>query len=361
MERWRLYLTKAEQNIDAANLLFDRGMHGLAAYHAQQSLEMSIKACVYRFGFDEYLKLKRITELDFVRGQEKHDPLYTHNPSAVLLRASYKFCNDEIERLKAKKGIEPSLLPVFEEILDATRQIRNLMDRMDEKKQVKLEVWRRSLGLETKDEETDRLISGIKKASENRVVERFIDSSFNWLYKILEWFKKSAIRNRKSHMIYTAVIPEARGLLQDAGLPSEFAKAFFAKDRETYQIAIGDFIAQKGTWNVLNLLFKPQGPFDKAAKWSSSEIAKVDDIGLPLNELRNYFIWISYIVAMSYPMILIYPHEEYGRYPTPINDGKNTEVNYSERRAELRKRINECQEACKIIKGLILDEEIPKL
>lgn len=67
-EKWSLYLAKAEQNTDAANLLFDKGMYDLAAYHAQQALELSIKAFVYKFGFEDYLRLKRTTELelDFV-------------------------------------------------------------------------------------------------------------------------------------------------------------------------------------------------------------------------------------------------------------------------------------------------------
>jgi HEPN domain-containing protein len=358
-EKWSLYLAKAEQNTDAANLLFNKAMHGLAAYHAQQALELSVKACVYRFGFEEYLKLKRVTELEFALGQGRHDPLYEHNPSVVLLRAGYRFCHEEVERLKARQKIDPSLIPVFEEVLDATRQIRNLMDKMDEKKQVKLEIWKCSLGLGTKDEETERLIAGIKRASESRIVERFIEHSFSWLYGVLEWLRRNATRTHQSHKIFTAIIPEARRLLQKGGLPSEFAEAFFAKDRETYQKIINDFVAEKGMWNALNILFRPGGLFDEAAKMWGSETATVDEIGMPFNDLRNYYIWISYIVAMSYPMILLFPHEEFGRYPTPV-DERNTELIYAECYPELRKRIDESSEACKVIKGLILNEEIPE-
>ncbi|MGI0034805.1 MAG: hypothetical protein ACRD98_02910 [Nitrososphaera sp.] len=89
------------------------------------------------------------------------------------------------------------------------------------------------------------------------------------------------------------------------------------------------------------------------------EGARVDEAELPLSDIRNYFIWISYIVVMSYPMILAYPHEEFGRYPTLV-DGTNTEAIYAECHPELKKRINECSEACKVIKGLILNEDNPK-
>jgi HEPN domain-containing protein len=52
-----MYLAKAEQNIDAANLLHDKKMFGLAGYHARQFMELSIKACIYKFGLEDYLRL----------------------------------------------------------------------------------------------------------------------------------------------------------------------------------------------------------------------------------------------------------------------------------------------------------------
>jgi|GEM_PF-4969145 len=360
VEKWQLHLAKSEQNIEAANLLFDKGIYSLAAYHAQQALELSIKACVFRFGFEEYLRLKRITELglDFVLEQGR-DPLHHHNPSGVILRASYKFCHDEVERLKSKQDIDSNLIPMFEEILDATGQILNLMREMDKNKQVKLEVWKGSLGGIIKHEETNRLIAAIKKSSESRVVERFLEASFNWLFRRIHWLIAFAAKTHQLHKIQTVVIPEARQLLEASRLPTEFANTLFSGKEDVYQNSIHNFVAEKGAWNALNIVLRPGGLMEIGANWGKTnpEIARVDEKELPLTDIRNYYVWISYIVAMSYPMILLYPHEEFGRYPATI-DGRDTEVIYAESKSELRNRIDDCMEANKIIKGLILNQDI---
>jgi hypothetical protein len=111
LEKWELFWDDSKKNMLLARFLVEitsPNFLGLAAYHAQQALEMAMKACIFRFDFEDYLRIKRKSEtetqsmVEFERGDfgGRNEPTMHHNPLREMIIPALEFVEDEIKKLK---------------------------------------------------------------------------------------------------------------------------------------------------------------------------------------------------------------------------------------------------------------------
>lgn len=321
MEDWEIALNKAGQNISAAKSLYDNGMYGLSAYHAQQALELSIKSGAYKMGFLQYVRRK--------------PPLYSHNPPEVILPFVYDFLIDlvqEIEKSKLDDWIKRGL----DEPLAIFRVLRDSLYRAKEDIRLKESLWKSSLKIEIHDNDIEELRKKLNDYADNRLTI-YMERIMYFLQELVCYMMGELKKTRHSEKI-SLLIKELESELAKRGLPSVLIRHFIDKNEEAWKMELVRFVENKGEGEALDLILGPGGALtmlqNHNSKLSLNQKWSVED------QLK--ITWTMYVSVMSPLALQIYPHEEFGRYPIARPDF-DTEKMYEDHKVELRGMINQCE------------------
>jgi hypothetical protein len=192
LEKWQLYWDDSEKNMVLARFLVEitsPNFLGLAAYHAEQAIEMAMKACIFRFGFEEYLRIKRISEtetrsiVEFERKEtEGRDPTMHHYPLREMIIPALEFVEDEVKKLKPvgsedekypemRRAIDDMMAPV--KVLKDFVNYVNSRPKDDEDPQPKEEIWKYSLGIATFDDKLTERLRKLQDATDLGIIDGF--------------------------------------------------------------------------------------------------------------------------------------------------------------------------------------------
>lgn len=337
MEDWEIALDKAGQNVVAANLLYDSHLYGLSAYHAQQALELSIKSGAYKLGFLQYLK--------------KTPPLYDHNPTKIILPFVYDFLIDMIEEAK-KSNLHETIKLGLDEPLEIFRLLRKTLYKAKDNELLKENLWKASLKIEMHDEEIATLRKTLDDYCNNRLLifmENTMEFVQNLVCNIIHQLEITRHRE-KLHF----VIKDLKESFVKYELPSVLIDHLIARDKHAWKNELNLFVQRKGENEAMDLIFGPGGALamvqNQDLKSNLDQKWSVED--------RLKITWMMYVSIISPLALLIYPHEEFGRYPKARVDF-DTERTYEEHRTELRSMIDQCESLhARINKMLSINREV---
>jgi hypothetical protein len=375
MERWEQFWQNAEKNMEVAHLLrnqLDKNYVGLSLYHAQQALEMAVKACLFKFDLERYLRLKESSdsksEIVFVRDRSRvGDPLHTHFPISELIYTSFGFIQSQAKKV-AKTG-NSDFDQSLNDIIDAAKTVRDFVDYVDPPKGSKVdskealrrkkELWKLSLQLDIEDQKIKDFISKLRAAGQpGGTSTNFQSSSVQFVKNLVSKLTLALEKTgNERHLIYAK--ERAQDILKKADFPPELV-FLFMHDRNSgaYDAAIEDLVREQGMWPILIRLFSPEGVIKEVQKLRyDTKVANIKGARMLFPFFRINLIWMGYIASIAYVMLFMFPHEEFGRYLQPI-DARTSEEIYLERREKANFLIDECDKACQTIK-LILNTMKP--
>jgi HEPN domain-containing protein len=321
MEDWEVAIDKAGQNISAAKLLYDGHLYGLSAYHAQQALELSIKAGAYKMGFLQYVK--------------KKPPLRSHNPPEVILPFVYDFLIDLVQEIDKSK-LDDWIKRGLDEPLEIFRMIRDNLYRVKKNDKLKENLWRSSLKIEIHDKDILDLKKKLDDYANNRLTI-YMERIMYFLQDLVCCMINELKKTRHSEKI-PPLIKECEGELAKYGLPSILIRHFINRNETAWKNELVRLVEMKGESEALDIILGPGGALTMLQKHNSR---------LSLNQKWSVndqlkITWITYVSAISPLVLQIYPHEEFGRYPITRPDF-DTEKTYAERKIELKAMIDQCE------------------
>lgn len=367
MQFWQ----NAEKNMEVAILLIkqtNKNYVGLSLYHAQQALEMAVKACMFKFELEKYLRIKETSdsksEIVFTRDRlRKNDPLHTHFPISELIYSSFGFIESQARKIPKTNNSDFS--QSLADILDAAKTVREFVDYVDPPKgsnvntaeslRMKKELWKLSLQMDIDDQKIKNIILKLKQAGRlGGSVSDFQSSTVQYVKDMLNKLSQTLEESgNERHLAYWQ--EKAKGVLKRAGLPPDLV-FLLMHDRNTgaYDAAIEDLVREQGLWPIIIRLLSPADAMQEILKMRyDTKVANVKGLRMLFPYLRMNLIWMGYIASIAYVMLFMFPHEEFGRYQEQVGD-RFTEEIYLERREQAELLISECEKACKTIK-LILD------
>lgn len=366
MQFWQ----NAGKNMEVATLLIrqtDKNYVGLSLYHAQQALEMAVKACMFKFDLEKYLRIKESSdnksEIVFTRDRSrKGDPLHTHFPISELIYSSFGFIESQARKV-AKSGYS-DFDQALSEMIDAAKTVREFIDYVDPPKgsnvdsteslRRKRELWKLSLKMEIDDQKIKDIIAKLKRAGElGGSVTDFQSSTMQYVKNMLRNLSLRLEESGKErHMIYAQ--ERAKEVLRKAGLPTDLV-FLLLHDRNSgaYDAAIEDLVREQGMWPIIIKLSAPHGVMQEILKMRyNTKVANVKGLRMLYPFLRNNLIWMGYIASIAYVLLFMFPHEEFGRYQQVVSK-ESTEEIYLKHREQATFLINECEKACQTIKSIL--------
>ncbi len=108
MEIWEYDLEQAKNNLKSANILFTEGFFSLSTFHAQQCVELGIKAVALKFGFEQYFKKNPKFK-------------YSHIPARGLTTEVYDFVITSLESADTSQFDEKMNENISESMLDVKK------------------------------------------------------------------------------------------------------------------------------------------------------------------------------------------------------------------------------------------------
>lgn len=337
MDLWEYSIKKSEDNLNIAKMLIqttEKRWISISAFHAQQSVELAIKALALKHGFERYFKKKPYFKT-------------SHIPARGLTSEIYDYVINSLKNID-RTPFGNEMNDSIDEALLKVEKIKKFFDEIEEKKNgEKFEsVWLYSMGINSSDTIITALES-YKKTFEIELAKKLCDG-------ILEITKKSVkeMENfcRKNHQgfKFQLVIADVKKIFPDYGISEEIIDAFLYED-EKYQKSISELINKLGTVETIDFLLNPKGflnvfsdsrlPSKILEKWSFKK--------------RINFIWISYLVTISPIVILLFPHVMIGRYPREIAKIGNTETIYQENSSKVNELVSESERVFERIKKIL--------
>ncbi len=321
MEYWEITLDKAGQNIVAANLLYDQHLYGLSAYHAQQALELSIKAGAYKLGFLQYI--------------HKTPPFRTHNPTKIILPFVYDFLIDIIQE-STKSNIDEDIKRGLSEPLEIFRILRKTLYDAKDNEILNENLWKSSLKIEIHDDKILILRKTLDDYCNNRL-SIFMEDTMNFVQNMICDIIHELRKTRHTEKLHR-IIKDLEESIVKYDLPSILIKYLIDRNIDGWKNELSLFVQRKGEYEALDSIFGPSGAL---------EMLQNSDLKLKINQKwsaddRSKITWMMYISTMSPLALQIYPHEEFGRYPKFRQDF-DTEKIYTERKTELKNIIIQCE------------------
>lgn len=342
-----MLMDKSRENLEAASILYDRKFYGLAAYHAQQSIETLFKAYVYQI-------LRKYPEFSETQ-------LVSHLPIKDVLEILARFSKDLETRIASKRmmqfrgfqashepeafGLQLSPVLVFNEL-------KNFIDQLGMKRggfRLRMSLWKHSLNIGTKKEpELDRILKIADEISKDQSQDTFTEKMISLAQSILPNLHRIY---GPSAMVYLDDLrPLMIQYLVGHGFPPmTLYKMFYGKTiNDEDRSELRDFVISKGGPEVLSIYFGNNGLLNRVV-----ELAKTH-YPATYREAEKYFDYqaLSYASAICGTMILLYPHETFGRYPEPVDD-VTTEVIYSQKSDKILGYIEDCRKAQQRIKAMM--------
>ena len=125
---WCSYIEQSRSNTEIANQLYQQCKYGPAAFFAQQSIELAIKAYAIRFG------LASVEEIS------------VHLPSQILLPQIYEMAQSEIKKIQNQR-LSGILEEISQDSLKQVMKTSKVLIKMEKKKSFRNDCFRMSLGL----------------------------------------------------------------------------------------------------------------------------------------------------------------------------------------------------------------------
>lgn len=319
MEFWEYNLQKAIENIEISRKLYLEKKFGLSAFHAQQGLEIGIKAFCYKE------KINKIFE--------GKNALKTHIPSIILIEKYFNYIIDKDNRNNRRNrniGIESEINKIIN-LLEKLQKIFCKLNNSDIKKQ----VWKYSLGISDESKIVNQL-NEIKKISKTIKMDLFEKMIENIRPNIIKQINKKNIKTNDH-------IKKIKNKLTDIGFSDNLMDAFFDLSSNQWKSEIESFVIKKGVVKSFDVVFKEVRILTD--RYHDSNNKKIQNKSDPLQSLG----WISMICSS---IILAIPHEQIGRYPT-IVDGQVSEKWYAEKHENVLKIIDDCEFGIKRIEEMI--------
>lgn len=323
LEQWELYLKDAEENSKAAKELFDKGSLGLAAYHAQQTVELTVKAYGLNFGF---------IESPDVSNQSK-----THLPSKILLSETFERIIESFNKLSLRTTDTITKDQLIKGI-SHLENTKDLLKKLDSRKngELKEAVWRYSLNQDTDNERVKKYQDSIEEITTTTYPNELTKVQLNNFNTTFQDTFNDLRKTRKSHLI-EMIKNIALKKTRVHKIPNELVEIFFVtKISEESFKKIFKEKSNIASIDVLQLLYGKNGmlqiiqelPIEMKNESDFNENVKLAKLTL-LNVLTDL-------------SLLTYPHEDYGRYSTKISDTESTRDVYQNQKKELEVLINRC-------------------
>lgn len=339
METWELFIKKAQEHITlASSFFYPVGLYSFAAFHAHQSLELSIKACAYKFGFELYLKnLKK-----------KKKSLRTHQPAKVMMKEVYHYL---IERSNAinRRELPYEIDQGITDFIKAGDHFVKTMEYIEQDETARIDVWKHSLGIPIKNPKLEKLINSLETYSGEQYLQNFFTEVFNYVRRTIFEAIQLLRKARQSHKM-PMIKRNLRESMKEHDLPENLIDALLDNKYSyaSYYKEIHDFVKKKGEFEALHLVFSPKGLLhDIQNTTNKNEKEAISD-----KEALD-FTWMSYLIAISYMVVLTHPHQSLGRYPEIIDNKEDSETLYSKHGEKLKSLIDECKAAHERIKKMI--------
>ena len=346
---WKRYIEKAERRIKTSQYLFNKENDiSFAAFNAQQCVELSVKAVASLYGFDDFLK----------QHSKKTYPFRTHNPSQIFIDTLYLLldeCFPDQDKLKQKFSkifCNNDAIEIVNEARLSISDIQKYFNQISKQSDPGFqEMWLRSLGLSRK---------GFPITSYD-MYNQFHDERLNNIDSmclvttrdLMLEFKKYCKKNRamdKFHYFKKEIVQ----IFIDIGLPEKMSNNFVtvliadgdsAKAIENCKQISNEFVNKVGLVEIMDLLFAPNKIFSKYETEPS-----ISHLVIAAKK-RIDFLWVAYLLILSPTVVLLYPHEIFGKYPTYIKLlQKNSEDIYKERKEQVNLLIREAKHVFERIK-----------
>jgi hypothetical protein len=364
MEEWELYRRDYESMSKAIKPLLKKGLYGLAAFQAQQSLEVLIKACICKYGFEKYLQT-RLRDGDetfyaiFEFDKNIRSSLVSHLPSGAILRLTFDFIELQIRKIGNQNNIDTSLRPVLEEMRFTISTLVNLLKYVDSKgdgiHDPRLELWKVSLKLETPDKQIRNNLDTILEAGRKNLVDNFALIATDYTQRKVRDLIASLRQARNFNALHFQARDAIHEIFEKIGIPDYLAVVFLDDSPQNFRDALIAYLqSEDDNWRMLTALLAPGGVTDFVAD-KQIEFRSVNVAGkrARLSRVRYDFTWVPYLMSISYVAVFLYPHEQIGRYIRVVENETTTYELYSDRSKILRELIERAQEACIMLTEII--------
>ncbi|KAG2476766.1 MAG: hypothetical protein NPMRTH1_1550016 [Nitrosopumilales archaeon] len=290
---YRDFMQYAEIDLEISETAFKKKQYGNAAYHAQQALEKYLKSY--------FLKLNLIENVQNLG--------HLQYPEII---------NEAINILENQKRKEDNSLMI--KLLDGTIKhyltIKEMFTKVQQLQDKKILFWKASLGIELTTNEKN-MLQGISKKNEQ--------STSQFIELLLDFVKNKD---------FLKMISNAESI------PSELkANMHQALINFTEELS-----KNSGSGDARNKIISLLEPYLYGSGTESFSKSESDTI-TKLTAIDNSFDWYGHV-------LLSYPHQQIGRYPTSIDD-KDAYSLYIEYKENLWKIIEEIRTVCTRIRNKI--------
>jgi len=288
---YRDFMQKAEFDLERAEIMYKKGDYGFAAYSVQQGMEKYLKSYLLKFNL-----VKDIHKLGHLQ--------YSEIAGIII----------EIFEDQKKKETDSDMIKVLDATINNFKTLHRIFSKIQKSHDQKILFWKRSLGIKLNKNE-ENILDGIRTES-NTSANKYLSTLSNYL--VSESFAKN-LQKKKLPVKLKEKIPK---------FLIEYSNASRNGDTNKARQIMNSFMATASPY------FYGSGP---------NSLSKGDtDFMIKMTKMETTFDWSEYT-------LLLYPHQDIGRYPTLIDD-KNSEELYEENKENLWQLIQEIRIICSRIK-----------
>ena len=277
-------MIKARENIELAQYIIDVNKSpSFASFHAQQCVELSIKALSLQSGFEDFLKKRKFN-------------FYTHDALQILVETMDEYIKSDLS--DDKKDAVKKYNEAFKK---NEKHFKGVKKQSNAKFQ---ETWLISLGQQTTPT-THITSSGVFK---HIAYEMFV------ALKLYTLKSKNEFKNEFKKMLKNKSIPETiiNYIIAQQCLQNEKHFKNFIENLQT---------PEKYLDEIIDVLITPNKIFAKV---------KILDLNFKRNIETFYLTYLMYLTTVAK---YLYPHEMMSKYPREINFlNKNSEDVYNKRK-----------------------------
>lgn len=321
---WKYYMEKSNENMLVSKQLYDNKNYGLSSFHAQQGLELAIKSFCLKHKINE-----RFTKPSIFK---------THLPSNILLEEFFKYIIDLYNKGSGRhKNRDVELL--FNETIQIIEGLLKILKDMSDTRKSN-QIWCYSLKIPTESIITDKLKEISNKQINTQTslfdVDGFRQKLIKHINDKTKYIKGSDEFERNKNKCNKKLIKH--------GFHDNFLDSFLTNNSNDWKYYLKSFINKEGSIKTFDIILK----HFYCQKSFNFNINKKDDQDF---NIMSKLIWCSLI---SSSIILLFPHEQIGRYPTFICN-KISDGWYGEKCDILLKLINDCKISVKRIQEMCND------
>jgi hypothetical protein len=220
----------------------------------------------------------------------------------------------------------------------------------------RLELWKTSLKVNTKDKEIEKYLKIVIDASERGLVRQFTLISTGYCQRKLRDLIEFLERRRDFKVLQFSLKEAVRDIFEKLNLPEYLFVEFVDSTPQAFNDAVRKYFKEVGDedWRVLTAFLAPGGVIDEVAELQGEyQSVKVGTKTRELSRVRHDFIWVPYLLSISYVAVFLYAHEQIGRYIRELDDNLTTDQTYFRHRKRLRFMIDEAKDACLMLEEIV--------